>query len=180
MFFDPVSTWLVTVLVNGATAAKEKWGDVGLTEYEKECVAQRNQFLNDFIRREKKSFGLACPDDTLGDIKRYIDRNFTNSYLFEPGRGQIVIKLDNQDYIIELLDACAKLYGKYSTEEAQKKEEWYRNAAIEARKRKEQYITARKEARIREAREAKQNAIVGAVFLVVGLAFLVFIICCLS
>ena len=62
--------------------------------------------------------------------------------VFKYTDGQIVIDLDNQEYIIALLEACSEKYSKHEdVEEHHKKAEWYKEAAIEAKKRKEQYTT---------------------------------------
>ena len=83
--------------------------------------------------------------------------------------------MDNQEYIIELLDACSKYYSdnSESNEEYLQKAEWYTKAAIEARKKKDIYVKELEETRIREEKERAMSN----VYLVIGLTiFVLFII----
>ena len=101
-----------------------------------------------------------------------------DSFSFQYAHGQIVIDLDNQEYIIAVLEECAKRFSKYeSVDEYRQKAEWYRNAAIEARHRKEQYAKEIEETRIREAKEREKQQTMSNIYLVVGLViFVAFII----
>ena len=101
-----------------------------------------------------------------------------NSYPFRCGRGQIIIDLDNQEYIIAVLEACANWYSRFKYPEAQQKAEWYKNAAVEARQRKELFAKQLEEARIQEEAQREKEQVLSNVYLVLGLilffAFIVF------
>lgn len=133
--------------------------------------------LNGDIRRVKNKYGLDLPELAYEQIQLHI-RVTNNSFSFQYAHGQIVIDLDNQEYIIALLEACSESYSKYSYDEAEKKTQWYKNAAIEARRRKELYARELEETRIREAKQRERDQTMSNIYLMVGLiifvAFIVF------
>ena len=133
---------------------------------------------DDQLKYLKEKYGLVLPEMAYEQIQLHI-RVTKNSFSFQYAHGQITIDLDNQDYIIALLEACSKWYSEYSYDEAKKKAEWYRNAANEARRRKELHAKELEEARIKEVKQRESDQAMSNIFLVVGLiifvAFIIFI-----
>ena len=178
MYFDPLSTWLVALIADGIVISGERGRSGSAAEYNQKRVKQANAMLNGDIRRVKEKYGLVLPEMAYEQIQLHI-RVTKNSFSFQYAHGQITIDLDNQDYIIALLEACSKWYSEYSYDEAKKKAEWYRNAANEARRRKELHAKELEEARIKEVKQRESDQAMSNIFLVVGLiifvAFIIFI-----
>lgn len=174
MYFDPLSTWLVVLIADGVNIANEKLGGNSLQgQYDLERVKQGNEWLNADIRRVKSQYGLDLPESAFNQIQLHI-RTTKNSLVFKYTNHKIVIDLDNQEYIISVLEACAKRYKADSpVEEHRKKAEWFKNAAIDARQRKEQYAKELEETRKREAVEREKQQSISNVLLVVGLIIFV-------
>ena len=177
MYFDPLSTWLVVLIADGINIANEKLGgNSAQEEYDRERIKQGNEWLNGDIRRVKNKYGLVLPEMAYDQIQLHI-RTTRNSFVFKHTNAPIVIDLDNQEYIIDLLEACSKCYGKYSHDDAKKKSQWYKNAAIEARQKKDQYARDLEEKRIKEAKEREKQQTTSDILTVIGLIiFIVFII----
>ena len=177
MYFDPLSTWLVTLVADGIIVAGEKFdGGSSQAQYDQARIKQGNEWLNGDIKRVKEKYGLVLPEAAYEQIQRHIKAT-KNLLVFKHTDAPIVIDLDNQEYIIELLEACSKLYSNYSYEEAQTKTQWYKNAAIEARKRKEQYAIKIEQTRIKESEEKEKQQTMSNIYLVIGLVlFVAFII----
>ena len=178
MYFDPLSTWLVVLISDGLIISGERsGGKVALSEYNQKVIKQSNGILNGQIRRIKDKYGLILAEQAYEQIKLQI--NVTkNSFSFQYAHGQIVIDLDNQDYIIAVLEECAKkyteYYSKYSDEEYLRKSEWYKSAAIEAQKKKELYRKQLEETKIKEEKERALSNVYLVVGLVIFVAFIVF------
>ncbi len=176
MYFDPLSAWLVALIADGIVVAGERSRGGSVSEYDQKRVKQANEMLNGDIRRVKDKYGLSLPEMAYEQIQLHI-RVTKNSFSFQYAHGQIAIDLDNQEYIIALLEACSKWYSKYSYDEANKKTEWYKNVAIEARRRKELYAKELEETRIREEKQREKDQAMSNIYLVVGLIiFVAFII----
>lgn len=179
MYFDPLSTWLVVLIADGINLAGEKIGvSSAQSEYDRERIKRGNEWLNADIRRIKKDYGLILPEMAYEQIQLHI-KTTKNSLAFKYTDGQIVIDLDNQEYIIEVLEECAKRFSKYeAVEEYRKKSEWYKNATAEARRRKEIYVKEAEATRIKEKQEREKAQTMSNIYLVVGLliivAFIVF------
>ena len=176
MYFDPLSAWLVTLIADGIIIAGEKSRGGSAAEYNQQRVKQANNMLNGDIRRVRSKYGLDLPELAYEQIQLHV-RVTKKSFSFQYAHGQIEIDLDNQEYIIALLEACAESYSKYSYDEAVNKTQWYKNAAIEARRRKELYAKELEETRIREAKQREKDQTMSNIYLVVGLIiFVAFII----
>ena len=147
MFFDPFSTWLVFLLAYVVIVANEKWGSrSALGKWEQECIMQNNRDLNDAIRCVKESVGYS--EEAYEKIRCHIGFA-ANRYPSNGSRQYIVIDLDNQEYIIGLLEKSAKMYGEQTDESSQRKAEVYRSVVIEAKKRyEEQCIEEKKQEKI--------------------------------
>ena len=171
MYFDPLSSWLVALIADGIAIADERSRGSSISEYNQKHVIQANKMLNGDIRRVKDSYGLHLPELAYQKIQLHI-RVTKNSYSFQYAHGQITIDLDNQEYIIALLEACSEWYSKYSYDEAKQKTEWYKNAADEARRRKALYAKELEATRIQEATQKKTIRAIGCVYLIIGLVFL--------
>jgi hypothetical protein len=117
------------------------------------------------------------PEHTYERIQTQI-KIYRDSVSFtRPNDPPIVIDLDNQEYIISLLEECSKRYSQYSSEKYLQKAEWFKNAAIEARRRKERYAKELEENRIKEAKEREKQQTMSNIYLVIGLViFVAFII----
>ncbi len=174
MYFDPLSAWLVALISDGIIIAGEKFGgNSAKTEYDRKRIKQENEWLNDYIRREKEKFGLILPEHTYEDIQRKIIST-KNSSVFKSTNAPIVIDLDNQEYIIDILEVCAKRFSKYaSVEKYRQKAEWYKNASVEARRKKEQYAKELEENRIKKAKEQEKQQTTSNILLVIGLVIFV-------
>lgn len=173
MYFDPLSAWLVTLIADGVIVAGERSRGGSASEYYQKRVKQANDMLNGDIRRVKNKYGLDLPEKAYEQIQLHI-RVTKNSFSFQYAHGQIVLDLDNQEYIIAILEECAKRFSQYdSVEKYRQKAEWYKNAAIEARRRKELYAKDLEETRIREAKQRGINHTMSNIFLVVGLIIFV-------
>lgn len=178
MYFDPLSTWLVVLIADGINIAGEKFGgNSAQAEYDRKRIKQGNEWLNGDIRRVKNKYGVTLPEMAYDQIQLHI-RTTRNSLVFKYTNAPIVIDLDNQEYIISVLEACAKRYSEQSpVEEHRNKAKFFKNAAVEARRRKEQYAKELEETRIREAKEREKQQTMSNIYLVIGLAiFVAFII----
>ena len=176
MYFDPLSAWLVALIADGIAIAGEKSRGCSATDYDQQRVEQANRMLNGDIRRVKDKYGLDLPEMAYKHIELHI-RVTKKSFSFQYAHGQIVIDLDNQEYLIALLEKCSEWYSQYSYEDACKKAEWYKNAAIEAKKRKEEYAIKLQKTRIEVEKDKEKEQIMSNIYLVVGLIiFVTFII----
>jgi hypothetical protein len=175
MFFDPVSSWLVVLIADGIILSSEKFGgNAARDEYERECIKERNHMLNCDIRRIKKKYGLMLSDMAYDEVKRSI--NFTRkSYPFNCSRGEIIIDLDNQEYIISLLEACAKKYESYSGVDSKKKADWFRKAAVEAKIKKEQYTKVLAQKELEKQRQESAGCVILCIGLILLFLFVLFI-----
>ena len=178
MYFDPLSAWLVALIANGIAIVDEKSKGGSIAEYHQKSIQQSNRILNADIRRIKEKYGLTLAEMAYEQIERHI-KVIKKSYSFEAANGQIVIDLDNQEYIIAVLEECAKQFSKYeSVEKYRKKAEWYKNAAVEARRKKELYAKELEENHIRKSKQQEKDQTASNICLVVGLivvvAFIVF------
>lgn len=176
MYFDPLSAWLVALIADGIVVAGERSRGCPASEYDQNRVQQANQRLNSNIRQVKNKYGLDLPELAYEQIQLHI-RVTKNSFSFQYAHGQIIIDLDNQEYIIVLLEACSKCYSKFSYDEAKNKAEWYKKAAIEARRRKDAYAKELEEARMMKAKQQEKAQAMSNIYLVIGLIlFVAFII----
>lgn len=174
MYFDPLSAWFVALMAGGVIASGEKFGGRSAQKtYDRERIEQGNRWLNGDIRRVKDKYGLDLPEMAYKQIQLHISVT-KDSFAFKYAHGGIVIDLDNQEYIIALLEECAKYYSKYeSVQEYCQKAEWYKTAATEARRRKELYAKELEEARLREAKQREKNQTMSNIYLVTGLIIIV-------
>lgn len=180
MYFDPLSAWLVTLIVNGILIADENSGGRKISEYKQDEIKRINNHLNADIRSIKEKYGLRLSELAYKQIELHI-KIIKNSYSFKSTGGQIIIDLDNQEYIINILEECAKNFSQYESKEYREKAEWYKNAAIEARQRKELYAKKLEVNRMMEAKQKEINQTLSNVCLIVGaIIFTVFIIFLLS
>lgn len=177
MYFDPLSAWLVALIANGIAIVDEKSKGGSIAEYHQKSIQQSNRMLNADIRRIKEKYGLTLAEMAYEQIERHI-KVIKKSYSFEAANGQILIDLDNQEYIIAVLEECAKQFSKYeSVEKYRQKAQWYKNAAIEAKRRKEQYAKELEETRIKETKQREKGQTMSNIYLVVGfIIFIAFII----
>lgn len=162
-------------MADGIAIVDEK--SKGGREYHQKNIQQSNRMLNADIRRIKEKYGLILAEMAFEQIQLHI-KVTKKSYPFQSANGQIVIDLDNQEYIIAILEECAKKFSQYeSVEKYRQKAEWYKNSAIEVRKRTEQYAKELEETRIREAKQREKDQTMSNVYLVIGLIiFVAFII----
>lgn len=168
MYFDPLSAWLVSLVSNGIVVSGEKSLGGNTADYHQKRINQSNDMLNGDIRRIKNKYGLSSPEIAYEQIQLHISVT-KKSFSFQSANGQIVIDIDNQEYIIEILEECAKFYSQYeSLEEYRTKAEWFKKAATEARRRKEQYAKVLEENRIREAKEKEKEQTMTNIYVVVG------------
>ena len=132
MYFDPLSAWLVTLIADGIVISEEKFGGKStLKQYDIDKVIQGNKILNSDIRSLKHKYGLNFPETVYKKIELRI-KNTKNSLSFQRLNEQIILDLDNQEYIILLLEACAKQYSRNSpVEEHKRKYELSSENAIE-------------------------------------------------
>lgn len=173
MYFDPLSAWLVTLIGNGILIADEKSRGGTIAEYHQKNIEQSNRSLNADIRRIKEKYGITLAEMAYEQIECHI-KAIKKSYSFEAANGQIVIDLDNQEYIIAVLEECAERFSQYeSVEKYRQKAEWYKNAAIEAKQRKERYAKELEEARIKESKEREKQQTTSNILLVIGLVIFV-------
>ena len=177
MYFDPLSGWLVALIADGIMIASEKSHSGSAEQYHQQNIKQRNRILNADIRRIKEKYSLVLAERAYEQIQMHI-KVIRNSFSFQQHRGQIIIDLDNQEYIISILEECAKHYEKYQdVEKYRQKAEWYANAAREARYKKEQFAKEMEQARIREEAEREKQQTLSNIFFVVGIIiFVAFII----
>lgn len=172
MYFDPLSSWLVVLIADGISIAEEKLGGGTISEFHQNNIKQRNNMLNGDIRRIKEKYGLTLAEMAYEQIQLQI-KITKDSLSFRQANGQIVLDLDNQEYIISVLEECAKRYSKYkNVEEYRKKAEWFNNAAIEARRKKEQFSRELKDTQIRKEKEKIKQQSMSNIFLVLGLIIL--------
>lgn len=174
MYFDPLSTWLVVLIADGIILFNEKTKSKAAVEYSQKVVKQNNSILNAQIRRIREQYGLNYPEEAYKKIKRQINA-IQRSWSFQYAHGQIIIDIDNQDYIIDILEACSKYCnGKGEIyEEYRQRAEWYKNAASEAKKRKSLYVEELEEIH----RQKEKERTMSNIYLVIGLfVFVVFII----
>lgn len=170
MYFDPLSSWIVLLLVNGATVVNEKTGvNEAQEEHERECEARWNNWLNIDIKKLQDQWGLNSPEYSLEKIKSYIQRT-EKQYPFNCGRGNIFLDRDSQKYVIALLEKCATIYDAKLDVESQEKAKWYKDTVSEARKLESQYAEIHTEReRDREKRENKKflYLLIGGVILTI-------------
>lgn len=170
MYFDPLSSWIVLLLVNGATVVNEKTGvNEEQEKYERECEARWNNWLNIDIKKLQDQWGLSSPEYSLEKIKSYIQQ-IGKQYPFSSGRGNVFLNRDSQKYVIALLEKCATIYDAKPDTESQEKAKWYKDAVIEARKLESQYAGIRTEReQEREKRENKKflYLLIGGVILTI-------------
>lgn len=170
MYFDPISTWLVSLIADGIVVAGNKGKCFSVTEYEQKRINEANASLNANIRRIKDKYGLVLAEAAYKQIQMHIQSTL-NTISFHNMHGQINIDLDNQEYIIDIFDECAKRYSQYeSVEKYQKKAEWYRKAASEAREKKAQYAIELEETRKKEAEQREKEQVMSNLYLIIGLA----------
>ena len=176
MYFDPLSAWLVALIADGIMIVEEKSNVGTIAEFHRKNIEQNNRSLNAEIRCIKNRYSLNFAEQAYNQIKFQISVT-KNSYFFKSAHGQIVIDLDNQEYIISLLEECAKnyyqYYKKYRKEEQRQKAEWFKNAAVEARRRKERYVKELEENRIKEAKEREKQQTMSNIYWVIGLVIFV-------
>lgn len=149
MFFDPLSTWLVVLLADGIIAANEKFGSSSaLGEWERECIMQHNRELNDAIRDVKESTGYS--EESYEKIKCHI--SFAASrYPSNGSYEHIRIDLDNQKYIISVLEECAKICSQKPEEASRKRAEEYNQALTTIKNRYNAALIRREEQKTTDA-----------------------------
>lgn len=179
MYFDPLSAWLVSLIADGIIIAGEKSNRGAGEDFNQRYIKDYNKFLNGDIRRIKEKYGLILAEHAYKQIQLHIKA--TKKCLEFCTNVQITIDLDNQEYIISVLEECFKKYDcyykEYSSEDYRQKAEWFRNSAIEARQRKDQYAKELEESRVKEAKEQEKQKTISNILMVVGLIiFVVFII----
>ena len=70
MYFDPLSTCLVTLITDGTIVAGEKFGGSSAqSQYDQERIKQGNQWLNGDIRKVKEKYGLVLPETAHEQIQ---------------------------------------------------------------------------------------------------------------
>ena len=165
MYFDPVSSWLVVLIINGVELAEEKIGGrIAQSRSEREYIKERNKWLNAELRK----IDDLDPEAAFRRIERAIKYTHLSP-------EQITIRLANQDYIITILEKCAKKYSEYSYEEAREKAAWYQKAASEAKQKREQHMKQLKEKKEGTTEfDAEANAT--GLALVITAAFVAFIL----
>ena len=62
MYFDPISTWLVSLIADGIVVAGNKGKCFSVTEYEQKRINEANASLNANIRRIKDKYGLVLAE----------------------------------------------------------------------------------------------------------------------
>ena len=75
MFFDPLSTWLVALIVDGVAVVSERSRGPSAKEIDekrKEQAEQENKNLNKCIRITKEKYGLESPVMAYEEIQRRI------------------------------------------------------------------------------------------------------------
>ena len=176
MYFDPLSGWLVALIANGVSLANEiTIGDSALAERDRERAKQSNQWLNNVIRKEKNRTGLSMPEYSYDRIQSFIN-TCRRSSPFKYGKTAIRIDMDNQEYIIDLLEACSQKYSQYSDENRCNKAKWFKNAANEARRRKEQYAKMLEEEAKEKQKQLTESNIYFAIGMVLVVLFVIFLI----
>lgn len=120
-------------------------------EVQQKTRKEYNDSLNSAIRHIKNERGLNYAIQTYDEIEQLI-----SSTANAPGNSAfaIDIDMDNQEYIIELLEECSKRCRKSPNKEDRLYAAWYKDAAFEARKRKEQYAIQLEEKRISDEKES--------------------------
>lgn len=177
MYFDPLTSWLVALIADGIVIAGEKsTRRESLEDADRKRAEQRNTLLNHDIRRVKERFGETSPEWALEQIQiriRATETAFTHS-----GKPtKIILDLDNYDYIIALLEACAK-NALNSAEEVscnpgvankyRAKAETYNNLAATAKRKKEDRNKEIEAARIRVEEDREAGEIAVKIFLFIG------------
>lgn len=177
MYFDPLSAWLVTLIADGIFAVGDFAQSGTVAEYHQKSIMQSNNKLNADIRRIKGKYGLSFAERAYEQIQAHI-RVARKSVSRHSANGQIVIDLDNQEYIIAVLEECGERFSQHESERLRQKAAWYKNAAYEARRKKEIYAKEAEEARIRKAAQRENDQAMSNIYLIVGLiigaAFLLF------
>ena len=169
MFFVPLTSWIVALIADGIIVSKEKFGGKrARAEYEEACIKHLNNSLNSDIRKIRKEYGLIPAEMAYEQIHRRINIA-KKSYPFNFSCKQMSLDLDNQEYIIDLLEACSKWYSKYNYAEAKRKAEWYKRASLEARLIKALYIKQRKDIHAAEAERREKEQAINNIYLVLGL-----------
>ena len=175
MYFDPLSSWLVALIADGIMIASDKKGYSSPEKHRIRIAKEYNERLNRYLRGTQRRNGLMLAERTLNEIQNHIKR-LKRDLLFEYSQGNIVIELDNQEYIIALLEKCADDYSKCSYEEAVNKAQWYRTAVIEAQRRKEQYLSALQEARIKAAEEERKQNVKNTILSVIAIILITILV----
>ena len=173
MYFDPLSAWIVTLIADGLVISSERCRGGYVREYDRKQIAQSNEILNASIDRIKNKYGVSLPEMAYKEVQLQIKVTM-NSTFFKRAGGAIFITPDNQEYIISLLDGCAKQYSGYEYDEAQEKFEFYHSAAIQARTIKKRLEKERKEVQIRQAKELANEQTMSNIYLIIGLIIIVF------
>ena len=178
LFFDPVSAFIVAAVADSIIIYSEKSKNGSSEEYVEKRIREGNLSLNGDIKRIKQRYRVLFPDRALEEIKMNIENTKKNFSLYN-AYGRVVIDLENQDYIIALLDACEK---KYRDDERlpgfQEQADWYKAKATELRRRREKYANKLNDEKIqnkiaREKSESKNNLyiLLGAAVIIVFILF---------
>lgn len=167
MYFDPLSAWLVALIADGTVASGGRRNG-STSEHHQKYIKLSNETLNQDIRRLRQASGLTSPETTYDQIKLLVQQT-RNDPSFQCAHGHIIIAQDNQEYIINLLEACSKWYSKYPDAESKNKANRYKRAAKEAR----EIAKNLEETRLREEAKEKRTTLI---FLVAAIISVILII----
>lgn len=182
MYFDPLSTLIVTSLINGAKIISEKAGKDSSAKYYRDNLKMYNDMLNGTIRgiRERSDIGL-CPEVTLDQIKQHICSIRNVCSAIKCGYGDVAIEQDNQEYIINLLEKCVEQCHecevRYANnpkrvEEYRKKVQSYENILNKANELKEKQTRANHE----EQKIQKKTDEISSIILIVSCIILIVVL----
>lgn len=166
MYFDPLSAWLVALIADGVVASGGRHNS-SMSEHHQKYVKLSNETLNQDIRRLRQERGFTSPETTYEQIKLLVQQT-RNDPSFQCARGHIIIAQDNQEYMINLLEACAEWYSKYPDAESKNKANRYKRAAKEAR----EIAKNLEETRIREEAKEKRTTLILLVVAIISLIFI--------
>lgn len=153
MFFDPISTWLVSLIADGSIVSSENYSSRPDSEYTKERIKTINGEMNAQIRNIKKKYGTNLP--TLAYEAVQIQTTAARNSLISWGIGEYNIKFteESMDYLIDLFEACAEFYKEFTAEEFYDKYREFKDAASRLRTEKKECIIRMQEEKERKAKE---------------------------
>lgn len=122
MYFDPLTTWVVSLLANGTVLSGEYVSDAKVTQYYKNKVKESNANLNAELRR-RLSNRSSLPDFQMREIRillKYYQNRFEYRYgavELAPDVQELMIKIFRK-YVSEhsgILQKCEEIYNKKLT-----------------------------------------------------------------